>query len=424
MPFTLTMPKLSPTMVEGTITKWHKKPGEYVEADELLLEVATDKATVEYNALDAGWIRKVMVPEGKKAQVNEPLAILTEKEKETIDGYEPEGETPPQQAKQPITSHEKPKAATLKAIAPTPAKPTTPAPTQTAASRPNPQSQQSQKSARVLASPLAKTLARDRGVDINQLKGTGPHGRIMSRDLDQEVTHSETQNVSHEVIEETLTPMRRVIGERLQYSKSTIPHFYITQEIDVESLVKFREETKKVELGLTVNDFIIKAVAVALRKHPQVNSGFNPENQTILRYPTVDLAVAVTIAGGLITPIVRQADTKSLQALSQEIKALAAKAKEGKLQPSEYEGGSFTISNLGMYGVTSFQAIVNPPQAAILAVGTVQDRPVVKNGQVVTGKVLSITLSCDHRVVDGAEGAQFIQTLKRLIENPILFLSA
>lgn len=439
MPFTVTMPKLSPTMVEGIIAKWHKKAGDYVESGDLLLEIATDKATVEYNALDAGWVRKVLKQEGQKAQVNEPLAIFTEEKTESIEGYEPEGIATSAKAEAPL-----PKAASKPAAKPvqSQAQPSTPKPAKTqvaearcapslqSAPKPTCTASQKQPPERVIASPLAKTLAKQQGIDLHRVKGSGPHGRITSRDLDtvQEEITTSTYNTQEEIIspeieEHPLSPMRKVIGERLQYAKSNIPHFYLRQEMNVDQLVAFREETKKLERNYTVNDFIIKAVAVALKKHPHVNCGFNPDTQAIIRYPTVDLAIAVTIPGGLITPILKHADAKPLSRLSQEIKHLASKAKEGKLQPHEYQGGSFTISNLGMFGITDFQAIINPPQAGILAIGTVQDKPVVKNGVVVPGKVLSITLSCDHRAIDGAEAAQFIQTLKQLIENPILFLS-
>ena len=437
MPFTVTMPKLSPTMVEGNIAKWHKKVGEYVESGDLLLEISTDKATIEYNALDAGWLRKTLKQEGQKAQVNEPLAVFTEEKTESIEGYEPEGIVPSPKAQVSSAPKAAPKAQT-KPAAPKPVAsaavqvattPRAPAPKAVAVAQ-----KHERPAERVMASPLAKTLARQQGIDLSGVKGSGPHGRIISRDLDnvqleaaqsdyQEEALSSEQVISHEVEEHPLSPMRRVIGERLQYSKSNIPHFYLRQEVNVEQLVAFREETKKLDRNFTVNDFIIKAVAIALRKHPNVNCGFNPDTQSIIRYPTVDLAIAVTIPGGLITPIVKHADTKPLSKLSQEVKLLASKAKDGKLQPHEYQGGSFTISNLGMFGITDFQAIINPPQAGILAIGTVQDKPVVKNGAVVPGKILNITLSCDHRAIDGAEAAQFMQTLKNLIENPILFLS-
>lgn len=452
MPFTLTMPKLSPTMVEGTIAKWHKKVGEFAESGDLLFEVATDKATVEYNALDSGWIKKILKTEGQKAQVNEPLAILTEDEKESIVGYEPEGIAPPskeparKEAPRPAAKEEQPKAPIPQKLAPKPLNIAQPVPKLESRLESKPESRYD----RTLASPLAKNIARHQGLDISQIQGTGPHGRVMSRDLEafasrqeeptqpqqtQQKQAQQKEPVSKakdipsqatfplEAEELPLSPMRKVIADRLQYAKSTIPHFYLRQEIEVTALVAMREEVKKFELNFTINDFIIKAVALALRKHPGVNSTFNPEKATITRIPTVDISVAVTISGGLITPIIANADKKPLAAISQEIKALAQKAKEGKLKPEEYQGGTFTISNLGMFGITDFQAIINPPQTAILAVGTIQEKPVIKNSTIVPGKVLSITLSCDHRAVDGAEAAHFIKTLRELLENPTLFLT-
>lgn len=428
MPFTMTMPKLSPTMEEGTIAKWHKKIGDYVESGDLILEVATDKATVEYNALDAGWLKKMLKQEGQSARVNEPLAVFTEEKNESIDGYQPEGEegvVSVSQAKaEPVLKKSKNIPQATKAA--------TQAPTITS----KPKLEKEVRAERIIASPLAKTLAKKHGIDLSSIQGTGPRGRITSRDLDEAATSSEeiseptSQHFptpapvsSFEVTERPLSPVRKVIAARLQYSKQTIPHFYLRQEMNVDQLVSLREETKKLERNFTINDFIIKAVAIALKKHPNVNVGFNQEMQAVIHYPSVDLSIAVTISGGLITPIIKDAQAKSLTHLSQEIKQLAQKAKEGKLQPHEYQGGSFTISNLGMFGVTDFQAIINPSQAAILAIGTIQEKPVVKNGVIVAGRVLSITLSCDHRAIDGAEGAQFMQTLRQLIENPILFLS-
>jgi len=431
MPFTLTMPKLSPTMAEGTIAKWHKKVGDFVDAGDLLLEISTDKATVEYNALDAGFLKKIVLTEGQKAQINEPIAIFTENENESISGYAPEGASPAktvEAAKPQTLAKPQPQIAEPKRAAP---KPTL-----------QPTHRASEKGERVFASPLAKNIARERGVDLGHVRGSGPHGRVMSRDLEgvvqmpaieapREIPKQQAapkqapivKTLPQELEEIPLTAMRKVIAERLQYSKQTIPHFYIRQEIEVSELVNLREQVKKLEKNFTINDFIIKAVALALRKHPEVNSGFNEEKEAIIRYPTVDISVAVTIQGGLITPIIRNADRKPIAEISQEIKLLASKAKEGKLKPEEFQGGSFTISNLGMFGVTDFQAIVNPPQAGILAVGTVQDKPVVKNGAIVPGKILSVTLSCDHRAIDGAEAAVFVKTLKELIENPVLFLT-
>lgn len=406
MPFTFTMPKLSPTMETGTVAKWHKKEGDFVESGDLLLEVATDKATVEHCALDAGYIRKIIKQEGDRARVNEPLAVFTESITESLDGYIPEG----------VVTHNNEIAST-----------TPPAPVTTVKSAPSREPVSAKPSSRPLASPLAKRLAKEQSLDLSHVSGSGPQGRIMSRDLADAPhiavhTAEAVQHIADR--EEALSPMRQVIAERLQYSKSTIPHFYIHQQVNVDDLVQMREHVKKLEKAFTINDFIIKAVALALSMHPAVNSGYNPENNTIVRYGNIDLAIAVTIPGGLITPIVPKANTLSLSSISEKVKSLAQKAKEGKLQPAEFQGGSFTISNLGMFGISDFQAIVNPPQGAILAIGAVQEVPVVKKGEVTVGKQLSLTLSCDHRVIDGSDAAQFMQTLKRLIENPILFLTA
>lgn len=416
MPFTFTMPKLSPTMQEGSIAKWHKKEGDFVEAGELLIEIATDKATVEHVALDPGYIRKILKADGQKASVGEPLAILTEQKEESITNYKPEG----------ILSSTANKQEPIKKVEDRPLAPLKTSLKETSTQKPTQPAHKTRDQERVFASPLAKTIASQQAIDLTTVQGTGPHGRIMSRDLanisstEQKPSAVDSRKASSE---EPLTIMRKVIGERLQYSKSTIPHFYIRQEVEVSALVAFREEVKKLQLNYTINDFIIKAVAVALRKHMGINSGFNPDTSSIIRYGNIDLAIAVTIAGGLITPILHSADTLPLAAISKEVKSLSLRAKEGKLRPEEFQGGSFTISNLGMYGVSDFQAIVNPPQAAILAVGAIQDRPIVRAGSLVAGKLISLTLSCDHRVIDGAEAASFMQELKRLIENPILFLS-
>lgn len=393
MPFTLTMPKMSPTMEEGTIAQWHKKEGERVEAGDVLFEVATDKATVEYNALDEGWLRKIIVTQGQSAVVNQPIAVLTEEIEESIEGYKPEG------IASSTESAPQPSAAPVKSV-------------------------QAVKSPgeRIMASPLAKKLASERGIDLSVVQGTGPNKRIMSRDLEGVQAPSARRTTAAPAgafTSEALTPMRKVIAQRLQEAKSTIPHFYVQQSVNAAPLVLFREQLKELNVVVSVNDCIVKACALALREHPVVNSGFNGNDNTIIRYQSVDVAVAVSIDGGLITPIVQQADLKPLGELSGEIRALAKRAKEGKLNPAEYQGGSFTVSNLGMFGVTNFQAIINPPQAAILAVSGILDVPVVSEGAIVPGKVMNITLSADHRVIDGVAAAKFLNTLKLLLENPI-----
>lgn len=400
MPFTLTMPKLSPTMEEGTIVKWHKKVGEFVEAGDLLIEVATDKATVEFNALDGGWLREIIKPENSEVKVNEPIAVFTEEQNEPLEAKAA-----------PVKEVAKPVEAVKQANEP-PAPQTAPQPVQQASGT------------RVLASPLAKKLAQERQIDLTQLQGSGPNRRIMSRDLPAAgavggVVPKEERKGDVEI---PLTPMRKTIAKRLQQAKASIPHFYLTQTVDAEPLLDLRAQFKANQISITVNDLVVKAVALALEKHPVVNSGFNEEKNCLIRFGSIDVSVAVTVEGGLITPIVRGADVLGVMEISKQIKELSARAKVGKLQEHEYKGGSFTVSNLGMYGITSFAAIINPPQAAILAVGGTQEVPVVKNGQVVPGKVMTLTLSADHRVVDGVAGAEFLVSLKNILENPVVLV--
>lgn len=437
MPFTLTMPKLSPTMEEGTIVKWHKNIGESVQSGDVLLEVATDKATVEYQALDEGWLRQILVQEGQEAIVNQPIAILTVEAQESLEGYQPEGTAvPATQIKEPTEVSEK----QSKAITPPleeGGKKKQGALLAQAQFVPEPPIENylfeyptERLEKRILASPLAKKLAKEKGLDLSSVKGTGPNERIMSRDLTkaQPVTgvnfsHRAAPSLAPGTYEElTLSPIRKVIGQRLQESKSFIPHFYVTQSVDAEPLVNVREQLKNQEVKVSVNDFIVRACALALRQHETINRGFNSVNQTMIQFKTIDIAIAVSVEAGLITPIVRHADYKNLGELSLEIRLLAQRAREGKLNPAEYKGGSFTISNLGMYGVSEFQAILNPPQAAILAVSGIQEVPVVRNGHIVPGKTLNLTLSVDHRVIDGVAAALFLQTLKQLLENPAILL--
>ncbi len=432
MPYTLTMPKLSPTMEQGTIVHWHKKVGDHIEAGDVLFEVSTDKATVEHQALDEGWLKKILIKENEDAYVNQAIAIATEDEKESIEGYVPEGTQPAEAAKPAETegkeeaSNEAPKTSPATAQAATgmrqpafvPEPPlenyTFEFPTETMQKK-------------VKASPLAKKLAQEKGLDIATVKGSGPGGRIMSRDL----TLAQPQSAFHQQLrqapelppgtyeEEALTPMRKVIGQRLQESKTFIPHFYATLTVNAQPLVQLREQLIQLETKVSFNDCVIRACALALRKHPVINSGFNSVNNSIIRFKTIDISIAVSLPEGLITPVIHHADYKNLGELSSEMKSLAKKAREGKLQPHEYKGGSFTISNLGMFGITEFQAIINPPQAAILAVSGILDTPIVKDNTIVPGKTLNLTLSVDHRVIDGVAAAEFLNTLKKLIENPI-----
>jgi pyruvate dehydrogenase E2 component (dihydrolipoamide acetyltransferase) len=387
MPFVVTMPKLSPTMTQGTIAKWHVKEGEKVEAGDLLLEVATDKAVVEHNALDEGYLRKILVPEGKDAEVNEPIALFTERADESIEGFDVKKTEAP---KEPAKKVEIPAVKV----------------------------QTSEADKRIKASPLAKKLAKDRGIALSTLKGTGPGGRIMKRDLEGGAPISTVFGV----VELPLTPMRKVIAQRLVQAKQQIPHFYVSQDIDVEKMVETKKEMDAGALKITFNDFVVRACALALKEHPIVNTGFDADRSVILQYQAIDISVAVTLPEGLITPIVKNADQKGLKEISKEVKELVQKAKGGKLKLEEFQGGSFTVSNLGMFGVADFSGIINPPQSAILAVSGIRDLPVVKEGKVVPGKVMRVTLSCDHRVIDGVNGALFINCVKHYLENPALLL--
>ncbi|MDR2539400.1 MAG: 2-oxo acid dehydrogenase subunit E2 [Chlamydiales bacterium] len=401
MPFTVTMPKLSPTMEEGNIVKWLKKEGSYVKEGDAFIEIATDKSTVEHAALDEGWLRKILIQEGHTARVNQAIAIFTEQENESIEGYQAEGislaqEVPSQelQKQQLPSNREEPLEATT----------------------------------RIKASPLARKVAKKQGLNLNLVKGSGPKGRIMSRDLvfaSSSVSMKQqelSKKSSKEFEEESLSPMRKSIAQRLQDAKSFIPHFYCAQEVQMDKIISLREELISLGIKLSFNDFILRATALALREHPHVNSGFNLKSRTIIRFKTIDIAIAVSIPDGLITPIVRSADHKNLQELSKEVKALAVKALANKLKPEEYESGSFTISNLGMYGISEFIAIINPPQAAILAVGAIEEKPIVIDKKIVIGKTLKLQLSADHRVLDGVDAAKFLKTLQKYLEAPSMLL--
>ncbi len=414
-------------MEEGTIAKWHKKEGDKVKADELLVEVATDKATVEYNALDEGYLRKILVPNGAHAIVNQPIAIFTVTANESIDEYLKEAlpKTPKAEVKAEVREEK-----------PVPAKSVVATAMQQPTFVPEPPLEKYEfrfpagSMGRVAASPLAKKIAKEKGLDIGSVKGSGPGGRVTSKDLDLAQPDGIVSFGKREVPTEVpgsyeeiaLTPMRKVIAQRLQQAKTYIPHIYVRQEVDAGALVKAREQLKAGNVKVTFNDFVIRACALALREHPLANSGFDSSTQSIIQFKTVDISVAVTLEGGLITPIVRHADYKNLGEISLEVKELAGRARAGKLKPEEYKGGSFTVSNMGMLGVTDFAAIINPPQAAILAVGGIEEAPMVKNGALVVGKRMNLVLSADHRVLDGAEAAKFIKSVQKYLENPALLL--
>jgi pyruvate dehydrogenase E2 component (dihydrolipoamide acetyltransferase) len=408
------MPLLSPSMTEGTLVKWIKKEGDAVKSGDVLAEVETDKATMDLEAFDSGILRKILVAEGTKVPVQSRIGIIGTKD-EKIDESAPA--TPaPVAASAPAPAKEEVKA-------PAPSAPATAVATAPANGN------------RVKASPLARKVAEEKGVSLVTLSGSGPGGRIVKKDVLGAPAGGGGGGGSSIYARgpiakdgsTKLTTMRSVIAKRLLESKTTIPHFYLEIEVDAKPLLDLRAQLNdslgklKPPVKLSLNDFVLKAAAEAVRRVPAVNASF--EGDSIRQFPDVQLSFAVAIAEGLITPIVKEAQNKSLIQISGEAKALAAKAKEGKLKPEEFQGGTFTVSNLGMLGIDRFSAIINPPQAAILAVGNIVKKAVVDaNDQIVVGYRQSITLSCDHRVVDGAVGAAYLKELRELIEKPALLL--
>jgi len=417
MPIEILMPALSPTMKEGNLAKWVKKEGDKIKAGEVIAEIETDKATMEVEAVDEGILGKILVNEGtENVAVNSCIALILEdgEDKKALDNYAS-------------------KAAPIAAAAP---KVDEKKEEKTVAHAPAAQQNQSSVSfsSHVKASPLAKRIAKDEGVSLSQINGSGPHGRIIKEDVlgfinsgvsakglvcrNPQETHAVKNN-----------NMRKVIAKRLLESKQTVPHFYLSCEFNISKLQELRSALNEVaphdENGnpaykISVNDLIIKAVAMSLKKVPEANSSWTDD--AVLIYNNIDISMAVAIDGGLITPIIKNADQKTIQSISTETKQLAKKARDGKLQPEEFQGGSFSISNLGMFGIDNFSAIVNPPQSCILAVARAVDKPIVDHGQIKIASMMNVTLSSDHRSVDGSVGAEFLKALRRYIEYPILMV--
>ena len=419
-------------MEHGIIAKWHKKIGDKVEAGEVLLEITTDKATVEHSALDEGFLRDILIPEGSQANVNQAIAVFTEDESESIEGYQPEGQAPAE-SKEKVEEDEKPQEAQS---SPTSEKPQVASFSQPAFI-PEPPLESYRfpynidvGTSKVPASPLAKKIAKEKNLDLSSIKGSGPGGRVMSEDLDlaqQKSLASFSKGESPTIAsgaydEEAMSPVQAIVADRLQAAKTFIPHFYINQDVEVSAMMRVRTELKNQNIKVSYNDFVTRACALALKEHPKINSGFNSQNKTIIRFKTIDIAIAVSLDEGLITPIIRYADYKNLGQLSQEVKGLAKKARDGKLAMEEFKGGSFTISNLGMYGISSLLPVINPPQAAILGVGGISTFPKVENGELIEGHKMSLTLAADHRAINGEDGAKFLKTLKGLLENPSVLL--
>ncbi len=420
------MPKLSDTMTEGVVAEWHKKVGDTVKSGELLAEIETDKATMEFESFYDGVLLHIGIEKGKATPVNALLAVIGEKG-EDISSILANAGTPAAEAAPEKKAEEAP--APNPSPAPAPAaeveKPVAAAP---AAPKAAPVVSNAN-GGRILASPLAKKLAEEKGVDLGFITGTGEGGRITKRDVDHYVPYDAPQRPAaasgggqtESFTDETISQMRKTIARRLAESKFTAPHFYLTISLDMDNAIEARKTMNASEgVKISFNDMVIKSVAMALRKHPNVNSSWLGD--VIRRNHHVHIGVAVAVDEGLLVPVVRFADTKGLAELGEEVRVLAKKAKEKKLQPAEWEGNTFTISNLGMFGIEQFTAIVNPPDSCILAVGGISQEPVVKNGQIVVGNVMKVTLSCDHRVVDGATGAAFLQTFKQYMENPVTML--
>lgn len=436
MPISILMPALSPTMTEGNLVAWHKQEGDTISPGEVIAEIETDKATMEVEAVDEGKLGKILISAGTEGvAVNTTIGVILE-DGETLEDVKEDSEVPKPEASKPILPN-KPEALSEEDSVQNILEDTGTSSVEILADMtiiPN-------QTDRVFSSPLARRMAEQAGIDIGTVKGSGPNGRIIKDDIDSilkkgsmpdddgilakqlssEVTVS--TEVAGPVYEANLnTPMRKVIARRLTESKQTAPHFYMVADCEIDTLLETRSQlNEKIENGkISVNDLIIRASALALKLVPMANASWTEEETRV--YKNVDISVAVAIDGGLITPIVKDAGNKGLKAISEEMKDLAERAKSGKLMPEEYQGGTFSISNLGMYGVKEFSAVINPPQGAILAVGMGEKRPVVKDNALSIATIMTCTLSVDHRVVDGAVGAQFLSAFKKLIEDPLRML--
>ncbi|MBK1697845.1 pyruvate dehydrogenase complex dihydrolipoamide acetyltransferase [Rhodovibrio salinarum] len=459
MPVNILMPALSPTMTEGNLAKWHVKPGDTVSSGDVVAEIETDKATMEVEAVDEGTVGKILVEEGTEGvPVNQAIAILLQEGESEAD-LDKAPEPPAAPAGDDGGSDTQPDASEGSS-APAPQQASSAPGTQASLENapPAPPAPKDASGNRVFASPLARRMAKQAGLDLASLKGTGPHGRIVRADVEQAIERgapaqqpaaqpqaqkqqpapqqsapaqgvdakasADSLGMAYEEV--PLNNMRKTIAKRLSESKQTVPHFYLSVDVEMDAVFKVRKElndraqARGEDYKLSVNDFIIRACALALKKVPQANAAFN--GASALFFEHADISVAVAIEGGLITPVIKQAETKGLATISTEMKDLAKRARDGKLKPEEYQGGTFSLSNLGMFGITNFQAIINPPQACILAVGKSEQRPVVKDGALSVATMMSCTLSVDHRVVDGAIGANFLSELQKLLEDPMSML--
>lgn len=448
MSINITMPALSPTMEEGKLAKWHVKEGDSVSSGDVIAEIETDKATMEVESIDEGRIGKILVPEGTEGvKVNAVIAVIL------TEGETAADVTAPTPAAAPAAKAPEP----TKAEAPAPAASPAPAAAAPAPAAPKPTTAPAANGARVFASPLAKRLAKEAGIELNAISGSGPHGRVVKSDVEAArsgkaplkaapapaaaasggaalaggMTKAQVLALypegSYEIVPND--GMRKVVAARLTEAKQTIPHFYLSLDCRIDALLEAREQINaaapvkdgKPAYKLSVNDFVMKAWAAALMKVPTANATW--AGDSILYHKHADVAVAVAVPGGLFTPVVKACDTKSLRQISEEVKDLAGRARSKKLSPAEYQGGTSSVSNLGMYGIKNFQAVINPPHGTILAVGVGEERVYAEKGQVKVANFMTVTLSCDHRAVDGALGAEVLAAFKGLIENPVMMLA-
>ncbi len=416
------MPKLSPTMEEGQIARWLKKEGDKVSMGEPLAEIDTDKATMEMQALTNGVLRKIIVKEGESAPLGSLIAIVGEPN-EDISAIESEASakpataapTPAVEAQKPEEKPEEPASA--------------PATPQANGGQPAATTPATASSGRMIVSPLAARMAAEAGLDLKSLTGSGPNGRIIKRDIEAAMSQPKVAAApqfqtaaiaaASPYQDEPATEMRRTIARRLVTSIGPVPHFFLTSEIEMDRAAEMRKGINALDpdLKISINDIIIKVVAQALVQHPAVNSSF--QDKFIRYYERADIGVAVAVEEGLITPVIRSADQKSLSQIAAEVRELAERARSRRLKPEEYTGATFSVSNLGMFGIDEFTAIINPPEGGILAVGAMTPKPVVRDNEVVVRQMMRVTMSCDHRVIDGATGAKFLQTVKKILENPL-----
>jgi len=436
------MPKLSPTMEEGQLSRWLKKEGDKVSMGEPLAEIDTDKATMEMQALANGVLRKILINEGESAPLGQPIAIIGEPDEDISALLKTAAEKAPQPSAKSETPAEpaakEPQPATPEVAAASPK-------VSVSGQQSEPAIQSSRDDGRQLISPIAARMAAEAGVNLKSLQGSGPGGRIVKRDIEAAMTAKPASTSAAPLLrgrgalrsdekgavygpsgyrDEPLSEMRRTIARRLVTSLGPVPHFFLTSEIDMDRAADMRAAINELypDLKLSINDIVIKVAAAALIQHPQVNASF--QDKTVRLYEHADIGVAVATENGLITPVVRSADAKSLAEIAGEVRELAERARARKLKPEEYTGATFSISNLGMFGIDEFTAVINPPEGAILAVGAMKPGAVARDNQVVIKQTMRVTMSCDHRVIDGAVGAQFLRTFKQIMENPLyLFLS-